>query len=392
MKKSIKISGLLILTLLLCFRTEAQDSRKMAPDKQSAIWKKIAPYFSPPKQFKGEFGDYRSLLEFNDGRKVTSAKDWSIRKEEIRNRWMNLMGEWPELLEDQKMVFVDSTKKDGYTQYSVRFNWLPNEETDGYLLVPDGDGEKPAVISVFYDPESALGIAKPDRDYALQLVKRGFVTLSLGTRQASKDRVYSLYYPTIEKAEVQPLSMLAYAAANAWHVLAKVPAVDKERIGIIGHSFGGKWAMFASALFDKFACGVWSDPGIVFDETKGSAVNYWEPWYLGYYNPPWTDTWRKTGLIEGAKGLYPKLMEEGYDLHELHALMAPRPFLVSGGSSDPVERWIPLNHTIEINKLLGYDNRVAMTNRPKHSPNPEANEQAYLFLEYFLKYDGLKKK
>ena len=289
------------------------------------------------------------------------------------------------------MVFVDSTKKDGYTQYSVRFNWLPNEETDGYLLVPDGDGEKPAVISVFYDPESSLGIAKPDRDYALQLVKRGFVTLSLGTRQASKDRVYSLYYPTIEKAEVQPLSMLAYAAANAWHVLAKVPAVDKERIGIIGHSFGGKWAMFASALFDKFACGVWSDPGIVFDETKGSAVNYWEPWYLGYYNPPWTDTWRKTGLIEGAKGLYPKLMEEGYDLHELHALMAPRPFLVSGGSSDPAERWIPLNHTIEINKLLGYDNRVAMTNRPKHSPNPEANEQAYLFLEYFLKYDGLKK-
>src|SRR5690606_13698594 len=292
----------------------------------------------------------------------------------------------------QEMVFVDVTKKDGYTQYSIRCNRLPDEETDGYLLVPDGDGEKPAVISVFYAPESALGILKPDRDYALQLVKRGFVTLSLRTRQASKDRVYSLYYPSIENAEVQPLSMLAYAAANSWHVLAKVPAVDEERIGIIGHSFGGKWAMFASALFDKFACGVWSDPGIVFDETKGSAVNYWEPWYLGYYNPPWDNTWRKTGLIEGAKGLYPKLMEEGYDLHELHALMAPRPFLVSGGSSDPVERWIPLNHTIEVNKLLGYNNRVAMTNRPKHSPNPEANEQAYLFLEYFVKGDGLKKK
>src|SRR5690606_28335525 len=287
MKKSIKTSALVILSLLLYFQTEAQ------------INKKILPNFSPPDEFKGKFGDYRPLLQFDDGKKVTSAKDWSARRAEIRNRWMNLMGEWPELLADQKMTFVDSTKKDGYTQYSIRFNWLPNEQTDGYLLVPDGDGEKPAVISVFYEPETALGLLKPNRDYALQLVKRGFVTLSLGTRQASKDRVYSLYYPSLENAEVQPLSMLAYAAANAWHVLVKVPAVDEKRIGIIGHSFGGKWAMFASTLFDKFACGVWSDPGIVFDETKGSAVNYWEPWYLGYYKPPWDNNRRKTGLIEG---------------------------------------------------------------------------------------------
>ena len=128
---------------------------------------------------------------------------------------------------------------------------------------------------------------------------------------------------------------------------------------------------------------VWSDPGIVFDESR-IAVNYWEPWYLGYHSKPW----RKRGLITAenrARGLYPKLVKEGYDLHELHALMAPRHFLVSAGSEDPVERWVPLNHSIKVNRLLGYENRVAMTNRPSHSPNPESNEQAYLFLEYFLK-------
>ncbi|HLR00911.1 MAG TPA: hypothetical protein VK102_11100, partial [Sphingobacterium sp.] len=161
--------------------------------------------------------------------------------------------------------------------------------------------------------------------------------------------------------------------------------VDADRIGIMGHSYGGKWAMFASCLFDKFASGVWVDPGIVFDETKGSGVNYWEPWYLGYYPPPWENTWRKTGMIQDAKGLYPKLVKEGYDLHELHALMAPRPFLVSGGSSDPEERWVPLNHTIAVNKLLGFKDRVAMTNRVEHSPNKKSNEQAFKFLEYFLK-------
>jgi len=65
--------------------------------------------------------------------------------------------------------------------------------------------------------------------------------------------------------------------------------------------------------------------------------------------------------------------------------MAPRPFLVSGGSEDPLERWIPLNHTIAVNDLLGYKNRVAMTNRPDHSPNAKSNETIYLFFEHFLK-------
>jgi hypothetical protein len=65
--------------------------------------------------------------------------------------------------------------------------------------------------------------------------------------------------------------------------------------------------------------------------------------------------------------------------------MAPRPFLVSGGSEDPPKRWQPLNHTIAVNKVLGFENRVAMTNRKAHGPTEESNEQLYLFFEHFLK-------
>jgi hypothetical protein len=53
-----------------------------------------------------------------------------------------------------------------------------------------------------------------------------------------------------------------------------------ERIGIVGHSSGGKWVMFAACLDDEFACGIWSDPGVAFDE-KRPNVNDWEPWCLG---------------------------------------------------------------------------------------------------------------
>ena len=64
--------------------------------------------------------------------------------------------------------------------------------------------------------------------------------------------------------------------------------------------------------------------------------------------------------------------------------MAPRPFLVSGGSEDGPARWIVLNHAVAVNRLLGYDHRVAMTNRPAHAPTAESNEQAFQFLQHFL--------
>ena len=45
----------------------------------------------------------------------------------------------------------------------------------------------------------------------------------------------------------------------------------------------------------------------------------------------------------------------------------------------------PLNHVVAVNKFLGVDNRVAMTNRKEHSPDAEANEILYLFFEWALK-------
>ena len=86
-----------------------------------------------------------------------------------------------------------------------------------------------------------------------------------------------------------------------------------------------------------------------------------------------------------ATGAYKVMRETGHDLTELHALMAPRPFLVSGGAEDHLARWLALNHAIALNSFLDYKNRVAMTNRPAHPPTVESNEQIYLFLEYFLK-------
>ena len=141
--------------------------------------------------------------------------------------------------------------------------------------------------------------------------------------------------------------------------------------------------MFASCLTDAFAAAAWSDGGIVFDETRPN-VNYWEPWYLGF--EPGKE--RKRGVLTKdfpRQGPYKMLVETGRDLHELHVLMAPRPFLVSGGSEDPPSRWKALNHTVVVNKILGFEHRVGMTNRPTHEPTEDSNAQIDDFFVWALK-------
>jgi pimeloyl-ACP methyl ester carboxylesterase len=365
---------------------KAADGTRSVPATE--CWKQIAPLFSPPKEFAGDFGRFRTPFGFYNADMVRTAADWQRRRQEILTRWQSLLGKWPPVIEKPKVEIVKTSRRENFVQHQIRFQWLPNEMTEGYLLVPDGEGARPAVLVVYYEPETAIGEGREYRDFAYQLTKRGFVTLSMGNRAGTDAKTYGVYYPSLEKASIQPLSGLAYTAANAYHVLAGRKEVDPQRVGVVGHSFGGKWAMFASCLYDKFACAVWSDPGIVFDSTRGS-INYWEPWYLGYE----PGHWRKRGMVTQDNpcfGLYPRLLAEGYDLHELHALMAPRPFLVSGGSEDPPRRWRALNHTIRVNELQGYKDRVAMSNRPEHSPNAQSNEQIYSFFEHFLKYGGKK--
>jgi dienelactone hydrolase len=350
--------------------------------------KEIQPFFGPPAEFAGDFGAYKSPLIFHDGTRANTPADWQRRREEILATWRGVTGSWPALIEKPRIRYVEQKRRDSFTQHRTSIEIAPNAQTvAGYLLVPDGDGPFPAVLVVYYDAETGAGLGKELRDFGYQLAKRGFVALSIGTPEFSslKPPYKPLCKQSEEEPPLQPLSALAYVAANCHNALANMPKVDAERIGVVGHSYGGKWAMFASCLYEEFACAVWSDPGIVFDESRAN-INYWEPWYLGYES----GRQRKRGIPSSANprtGAYKELICNGHDLHELHALMARRPFLVSGGAEDPPKRWKALNHTRAVNELLGYSNRVAMTNRKTHGPTPESNNQIYAFFEYFLKSD-----
>lgn len=358
--------------------------------RRSELADKLTPFYRPPAEFAGKFGDYKSPLRFADGGTVKTPEDWPRRREEILAMWHKRLGAWPAMVEQPKVDVVESVERDGYVEKHVHVQISPDGKlVDGYLLVPSGEGPFPAVLVPFYEPLTSLGRGqkgKGTHDYGLQLVKRGFVTLSIGTPgslEFAGQETRELLTNAGKLERIQPLTLLAYVAANCHTALAQMPEVDPKRIGIIGLSYGGKWTMFASCLHEKFACAVWSDPGIVFDE-KNSNVNYYEPWYLGYEE----GTQRKPGVPSAENprtGLYKEMVERKESLVDLHALMAPRPVLISGGTEDPPKNWEALNHLVKINDLLGRKNRVAMTSRKTHVPTPEALELELAFLEHWLK-------
>jgi dienelactone hydrolase len=370
-----------VLPVVLC---AAWLSATPSASQERDAWKDIERFFAPPAEFADKFGDYRPVTRFDDESKVESAKDWPRRRLEILKYWHGVLGAWPKILDKPRIRYTKSEHVENFTLHEIEIEVAADRFVGSqYLLVPDGDGPFPAVVVPWYNAADGAGLNEKQRDrtdYGYQLAKRGFVALCIG-------EIGPVRSPKVDKDGIQPLSYLAYAAANCSEALANLKEVDAKRIGIVGHSFGGKWAMFASCLHERFACAVWGDPGIVWNESDPNA-NYWEKWYLGYDMAKSADKQREPGVPSDANprtGAYERLIEEGRDMHELHALMAPRPFMVSGGGQDRPEHWVALNHTIHINKLLGHTNRVAMTMRENHNPTREANEQVYAFFEHFLK-------
>jgi len=382
MATRIRKGGLLAGVLILLAATAGL---RQADAQEAAVpWSEMEKFFVPPEEYKGKLGEYRPVMRFDDGSAVKTPQDWPRRREEIRSYWQRVMGPWPAVIDRPKVKYLDKEHVENFTRHKVEVEVAAGRMAGPqYLLVPDGKGPFPAVVVTWYNSADGAGLNPKQAnrvDFGYQLAKRGFVTLCVGGINPD------VRNPTVPGG-VQPLSYLAYAAANCCNALANMEQVDARRIGVVGHSFGGKWAMFASCLYDRFACAAWVDPAIVWKE-KDPNANYWEKWYLGYQFDKPPDAQRKPGVPRADNprtGAYKTLVEQGRDMHELHALMAPRAFLVSGGAQDRPAHWLALNHTIALNAFLGQTGRVAMTMRDGHSPTVESNAQVYAFFEHFLK-------
>src|SRR5205823_4072882 len=179
--------GSLTVVLAVFFSVNVATVASQQPVTPEALWNKLEPFAHPPEEFAGKFGPYRSPLQFADGSIAKTPADWKRRREEILKTWHKRLGPWPALVERPVVKKLEKVECDGYTEYKVQVQASPDGKwVDGYLLIPKGPGPFPAVVVPFYEPLTSIGRGAKGKgvgthDYGLQLVKRGFVTLSIGT-------------------------------------------------------------------------------------------------------------------------------------------------------------------------------------------------------------------
>jgi len=120
-----------------------------SPSALGDRWEQIERFFSPPENLRNELGNYRSPLTFTNGTLASSPRGWQRRRSEIRAQWNDLMGHWPPLITEPKVEILEVTRRENFEQRRIRFHWTPEEFTTGYLLVPDGEGRRPAVLTLY---------------------------------------------------------------------------------------------------------------------------------------------------------------------------------------------------------------------------------------------------
>ena len=221
-------------------------------------------------------------------------------------------------------------------------------------------GKLPVVIVPYYDVDSPAGenlgghrSGGGVRAFAKLAVQRGFIAVAIrwfgeGDGEGYDEAVHNLAHG------LTGLGKWITEAQTLVDYLVTRPDVDSKRIGIIGHSLGGKMALYAAAFDPRLAVIVSSEPGISLNFS-----NYEAFWYLGKQRP------------------------QDRDQEELLALIAPRPFLlIAGESSDGQKSWPYLQaaqSAYPIPQHLGMFNH-----RNGHTPTAQSVTHAMDWLERFF--------
>ncbi|MCE9533405.1 MAG: PQQ-binding-like beta-propeller repeat protein [Planctomycetes bacterium] len=336
------------------------------------------------------YTDRANLLFYQDtqGRPqaVKTAEDWSRRVSHTRANMELVMGALPALKDVPLDVRTDKiVRLRHYSRQHVTFVAEPGDRVPAWLLVPHraGDDERlPAMICL--PGSSAPGKDRPagltseaGMAYAHELAERGYVCLVVD-------------YPLLHTAEyaTDPYK-LGYVSATTKGIvnhrrgvdlLLALPFVDREAIGVIGHSLGGHNALFL-AMFDNRIKAVVSSCGFnVFAKHNRGDVRAWSS---RYYMP----------RIKTVYGDDPAKIP--FDFTEVLAGLAPRPVFVNAplhdapdfevsGVRDCFKAAIPVYRDI----FKAAENLVAAHPDTGHSFPAAERQAAYAFLDQHLRHRG----
>jgi dienelactone hydrolase len=240
-----------------------------------------------------------------------------------RARLVELLGQTPEPVPLQ-LETLESVPCDGYRRDAIVFDSEDTMSVPAYLLVPDGRVHAgPAVLACHgHGPGKAQAVGlehtdAPNSDYALQLVRQGYVVLApdlrcFGQRQDWNPEDHYACDTNLVHAVMagwSPLAQNIWDLQRCLDVLEQHALVDPARIGMVGLSYGGTVTLFTAALDPRVAAAVVS--------------GYFSSWAESHKMP-----WNMCGS-QITFGLLGRLEHE-----DLGALIAPRPLLIETGTED----------------------------------------------------------
>ena len=304
------------------------------------------------------------LVAANDG-----LAEWKIRRDVIQQRWLDFLGKMPDR-PDLTWKRISSEVVQGVRRDLIEYQSEPNWPTQAYIVQPDD--KPPALrpaVAVFHStvPHSIRQPAgvegKPEKAFAWELAKRGFVTICprnfLWPDNTHIDTDLQTKRFQQRHPQTTGMAKMLYDARLAIDILQRLPHVDPQRIGAVGHSLGAKEVLYLAAFDDRIQAAVSSEGGIGVDFSNWDAA-----WYLGA-----------------------KIREQN-DLqhHQLLALSAPKPFLLIGGdSADGVQSWSYVSAAAAVYRRYGQPVRLGLLNHGQgHSVPKIAEERIYSWLETYL--------
>jgi dienelactone hydrolase len=331
-----------------------------------ANWRE--PYQRVPSGFEKATGGLGSVL----GDLSTEAA-WRARREEIRQKWLTILGA-PKIAPPRPETrLVRTVEEPTYTGHLLELRTEPDSWEKIYVLTPREQVRKPrpVVIVAYYDVDTPAGrnlggrafLPMGVRSHAHLAVQLGYIAVAVRWFGESYGERYDEAVANLHLRHpgVTGMGKWIWDAQRLLDWLHTRPEVDRQNIGIIGQSLGGKMSLYAAAFEPRITAVVSSEPGIGL-----SFSNYEDYWYLG----------------ENIRKLH-----AGADHHELLALIAPRPFLLIGGqSADKDESWHYINAARPVYRLLGHPDEIGFFNhRTGHAMSPES---VRLSLEWFKRYLG----
>ena len=232
------------------------------------------------------------------------------------------------------------------------------------------------------DPDEGRG-GVDGKDFARQLVRRGYVTISPEHFCSASRIPEEGRYETAALYRKHPnwsaVGKYTYDSVIATNALAGREDVDETRLGVTGHSLGGHGSVFLAAYDDRIKCAIPSCSGGTFRENP--APLHWsrDHWYV--YFPQ-----LRKDFLAGR--------QVQCDFHEMFALIAPRPvlerFALNDGDAAGQAHRVMLHLKLrELYRLLGHEDAHAFLVFGDGHAIPDLSQEACLsWMDRWLKHKG----